>query len=46
MEGNRPVIIGVAGGSGSGKTSVTRAICERFGEEKILVIEQDYYYKD
>ncbi|MEJ8778040.1 uridine kinase [Pseudogracilibacillus sp. ICA-222130] len=44
--GNRPVIIGVAGGSGSGKTSVTRAICERFGEEKILVIEQDYYYKD
>ncbi|WP_445324012.1 uridine kinase [Pseudogracilibacillus sp. ICA-222130] len=46
MIGNRPVIIGVAGGSGSGKTSVTRAICERFGEEKILVIEQDYYYKD
>src|SRR5699024_2500911 len=43
---NRPVIIGVAGGTGSGKTSVTRAICERFGEEKILVIEQDYYYKD
>lgn len=46
MEVNRPVIIGVAGGTGSGKTSVTRAICERFGEEKILVIEQDYYYKD
>src|SRR5699024_4655947 len=46
MEGNRPVIIGVGGGRGSGKTSVTRAIWERCGEEKIFVIEQDYCYKD
>jgi uridine kinase len=42
----RPVVIGVAGGSGSGKTSVTRAIYERFKGHSILVIEQDYYYKD
>ncbi|TQS74638.1 uridine kinase [Ornithinibacillus gellani] len=42
----KPVIIGVAGGSGSGKTSVTRSICKRFPNEHILVIEQDYYYKD
>lgn len=42
----RPVVIGVAGGSGSGKTSVTRSICQRFSDKTILVIEQDYYYKD
>ena len=42
----KPVVIGVAGGSGSGKTSVTRSICKRFSDKTILVIEQDYYYKD
>ncbi|WAA11540.1 uridine kinase [Fervidibacillus halotolerans] len=42
----RPVVIGVAGGSGSGKTTVTKAICERFGEQSIVMIEQDAYYKD
>ncbi|WP_176447469.1 uridine kinase [Lentibacillus sp. CBA3610] len=42
----KPVVIGVAGGSGSGKTSVTRSICQRFQDKTILVIEQDYYYKD
>lgn len=43
---DKPIIIGVAGGSGSGKTSVTRSIYERFSDTSILVIEQDYYYKD
>lgn len=43
---NKPIVIGVAGGSGSGKTSVTRSICNRFSDKTILVIEQDYYYKD
>lgn len=42
----KPVVIGVAGGSGSGKTSVTRAIFESFKGHSILMIEQDYYYKD
>lgn len=42
----KPVVIGVAGGSGSGKTSVTKAIYETFKEQSIMVIEQDYYYKD
>lgn len=46
MTKQKPVVIGVAGGSGSGKTSVTRSICQRFKETSILVIEQDYYYKD
>ena len=42
----KPVVIGVAGGSGSGKTSVTKAIYESFKGHSILMIEQDYYYKD
>lgn len=42
----KPVVIGVAGGSGSGKTSVTKAIYEHFRGHSILMLEQDYYYKD
>ncbi|MEH7109536.1 MULTISPECIES: uridine kinase [Bacillaceae] len=42
----KPVVIGVTGGSGSGKTSVTKAIYESFKGHSILIIEQDYYYKD
>lgn len=43
---HRPVVIGVTGGSGSGKTSVTRSIYKRFEGNSVLVIEQDSYYKD
>lgn len=43
---NRPVVIGIAGGSCSGKTSVTRSIYDVFREHSVVVIEQDYYYKD
>src|SRR5690625_2431072 len=43
---SKPIVIGVAGGTGSGKTTVTRSICQRFSDKTILVIEQDYYYKD
>ena len=42
----RPVFIGIAGGSGSGKTTVTRAIVSRVPEATVAVIEQDSYYKD
>ncbi|MDX5475940.1 MAG: uridine kinase, partial [Bacillaceae bacterium] len=44
--GKKPIVIGVAGGSGSGKTSVTKSIYEHFQNQSILMIEQDYYYKD
>ncbi|SFF52997.1 uridine kinase [Halobacillus alkaliphilus] len=43
---DKPVVIGVAGGTGSGKTSVTRSIIQRFADKTILMVEQDYYYKD
>jgi uridine kinase len=42
----KPVVIGVAGGSGSGKTSVTKSIYDHFKGHSILMLEQDYYYKD
>ncbi|RLQ98131.1 uridine kinase [Falsibacillus albus] len=46
MEPRKPIVIGVAGGSGSGKTSVTKAIYDHFKGHSIMMIEQDYYYKD
>ncbi len=46
MMGKKPIVIGVAGGSGSGKTSVTKSIYEHFKGHSILMLEQDFYYKD
>lgn len=43
---NKPVVIGITGGSGSGKTSVTKKIHEVFQGHSVVVIEQDDYYKD
>jgi len=42
----KPIIIGVAGGTGSGKTTVSEAILERVGKERITYIQHDSYYKD
>lgn len=42
----KPIVIGVTGGSGSGKTSVSRAILDKFSDVSILLLEQDFYYKD
>jgi uridine kinase len=39
-------IIGIAGGSGSGKTSVVKKIINSFPNESVSVISQDAYYKD
>lgn len=41
-----PLTIGVAGGSGSGKTTVSQAILDRFGEERITYLQHDSYYCD
>jgi uridine kinase len=41
-----PVIIGVAGGTGSGKTTIARQILKRAGTEQISLIQHDAYYKD
>lgn len=42
---NTMLIIGIAGGSGSGKTTVVKAITEQL-KERVTVIPQDAYYKD
>ncbi|RPA59131.1 uridine kinase [Aerococcus agrisoli] len=42
----KPIIIGVTGGTGSGKTTVTRKIMEEFGDVSLAYIPQDAYYKD
>ncbi len=41
-----PVVIGVAGGSGSGKTTVVRRIVDALGETRVTVLEHDRYYRD
>jgi uridine kinase len=40
------VLVGIAGGTGSGKTSLATKIRERVGQERCLLIAQDSYYKD
>jgi len=39
-------IIGIAGGTGSGKTFITTKIIEKFGPKELSIIELDSYYKD
>lgn len=46
MTKSKQIIIGVTGGSGSGKTSVSRAIFNNFPDHSIMMLEQDSYYKD
>jgi uridine kinase len=40
------LIIGIAGGTGSGKTTVVRKIFERLPAEEIAILPQDSYYRD
>jgi len=41
-----PLIIGVAGGSGSGKTTVAQELLRRVGADRIAYLQHDSYYKD
>ncbi len=43
---NIPLVIGVAGGTGSGKTTVANVILNRVGENKIAYLPHDAYYRD
>ncbi|MCC6164176.1 MAG: uridine kinase [Acidobacteria bacterium] len=42
----RPVVIGIAGGSGSGKTTVVRRLKASLGDDKVSVLEHDRYYRE
>lgn len=41
-----PLVIGVAGGTGAGKTTVARAIIEAVGYDRIAVLPEDAYYRE
>lgn len=43
---DRPIIIGITGGTGSGKSTVSKEILKHIKKSDILIIEQDSYYKD
>ncbi|MBV6496165.1 MAG: uridine kinase [Acidobacteria bacterium ACB1] len=40
------MIIGICGGTGSGKTTIARAIVEAVGEQNVVLVEQDSYYRN
>src|SRR5204863_5632764 len=42
----QPVVIGVAGGSGSGKTTVVRRIVDAVDPSRVTVLDHDRYYRD
>ncbi len=43
---DRPVIIGIAGGSGSGKTTIARSVITAVGGNTVSLIQHDAYYRD
>lgn len=45
VQQKKPIVIGVTGGSASGKTSVSRAIFDHFSGHSLLLLAQDAYYK-
>jgi uridine kinase len=46
MKHPEPLVIGIAGGSGSGKTTVAQEILQRVGPSRIAFLQHDSYYKD
>src|SRR5699024_477706 len=46
MSTSRPMVIGVTGGSGSGKTTVSQDIIKRLAGESVVMVPQDAYYQD
>ena len=43
---NKSILIGIAGGTGSGKTSISKELRREYGRGEVVVIQQDSYYKD
>jgi len=44
--GQKPLIIGICGGTGAGKTTITNRITQALSEANVIILEQDNYYKD
>ena len=43
---SKAILIGIAGGTGSGKTSIAEALMKELGRDEVVVLEQDSYYHD
>ena len=43
---SRPLFIAIAGGSGSGKTTIARSVVDLVGRDKVVYLQQDAYYRD
>jgi len=43
---SRPLVVGIAGGTGSGKTTVARKIMSSVGNDQVVMLDQDSYYRD
>jgi uridine kinase len=46
LENPSPLVIGIAGGTGSGKTTVANVILQRVGAHRIAYVQHDAYYRD
>lgn len=46
MAKHKPLVIGIAGGSGSGKTTVSKEISKRLPADRVLILTEDAYYND
>ena len=44
--GQKPLIIGICGGTGAGKTTITNRITQALSVANVIILEQDNYYKD
>ncbi|MBT8807547.1 uridine kinase [Lactobacillus delbrueckii subsp. bulgaricus] len=46
MAKQKPLVIGIAGGSGSGKTTVSKEMSKRLPADRVLILTEDAYYND
>lgn len=46
MQKQKPIVIGVTGGSGSGKTTVSRKVFDELSQHSLMILQQDSYYND
>jgi len=46
VSNKKPIVIGIAGGTGSGKTSISNKVMKTFADKSVLLIQQDSYYHD